>query len=35
MADWVWIVIMVGWVLLPPKWDPAIRLRIWLEKKRG
>jgi hypothetical protein len=25
----------VFWVLLPPKYDPAIRLKIWLERKNG
>lgn len=44
MLDWLIPTTPVGWVLLaasvvlillPPRYDPAIRVKEWLEKKRG
>jgi hypothetical protein len=31
---WLLIALCVGIVLLPPKYDPAIRLKEWTEKRR-
>ena len=33
-GDWITIAVVAGLVLLPPKWDPAIRLKEWVLKKR-
>lgn len=32
--DWLWIVLCLGVALLPPKWDPTIRLKEWLYERR-
>jgi len=31
----VLVVIIIILILIPPKYDPAIRLKEWLEKKRN
>lgn len=31
--NWVLTIIVVVLVLLPPKWDPAIRFKEWIESR--
>lgn len=33
MADWILPIICIILVLLPPKWDPAIRIKEWQIKQ--
>ena len=34
-VDWFWFFTFVFfWILIPPKWDPAIRLKEWQERRR-
>jgi hypothetical protein len=37
IAWWEWAIYaaVVVLVLLPPRWDPAIRLKEWIDKKGG
>lgn len=30
---WLVIVLVIFWLLLPAKYDPAMRLKMWLEKR--
>jgi hypothetical protein len=30
-VDWIMLGLVIGWILLPPKWDPAILLKEWME----
>lgn len=32
--EWVMMGVCIVLVLLPPKYDPAIRLKMWTEKKK-
>lgn len=32
--DWILIAACVVLVLLPPRWDPAIRLKEWLGRRK-
>jgi len=34
LAEILFLALLVGLVLLPPKYDPAIRLKEWLAGKR-
>jgi hypothetical protein len=34
LADWGFVVVCVVLVLLPPKYDPAIRWKEWRERDR-
>lgn len=33
-VDWVIVAAIIGLILLPPSFDPAVRLREWLERRR-
>lgn len=34
MTGWILIGICIALVLLPPRWDPAIRLKEWLGRRK-
>jgi hypothetical protein len=34
LTDWVMLGLVIGIIVLPPKWDPAILLKEWLERHR-
>jgi hypothetical protein len=33
-VNWIMLGLVIGLILLPPKWDPAILLKEWMERRR-
>jgi hypothetical protein len=31
--NWILMIIVIVLILLPPKWDPAIRFKEWIESR--
>ena len=31
----IFLALLLGLVLLPPRYDPAVRFKEWVEKRRG
>lgn len=31
----IFLALLLGLVLLPPRYDPAVRFKEWIEKRRG